>query len=114
MHPKKVVGNYLLGCLFLISFLDRKLKSYYLKKSVVNLTENARIKETIVTKERRMIMPFVHVELVEGRSAEQKAGLVKDVTAAVVKNTGASAESIHVIINEMKKGDYAVGGKLLG
>ena len=59
-------------------------------------------------------MPFVHVELVEGRTAEQKAGLVKDITEAVVKNTGAPAEKIHVIIEEMKKGDYAVGGKLLG
>lgn len=59
-------------------------------------------------------MPFVHVELVEGRTAEQKAGLVKDITEAVVKNTEVPADRVHVIIEEMKKTDYAVGGKLLG
>lgn len=59
-------------------------------------------------------MPFVHVELVEGRTAEQKAGLVKDITEAVVKNTGATEDRIHVIIEDMKKTNYAVGGKLLG
>lgn len=59
-------------------------------------------------------MPFVHVEIVEGRTLEQKAGLVKDITEAVVKNTGASKDRVHVIIQEMKKTDYALGGKLLG
>ena len=59
-------------------------------------------------------MPFVHVELVEGRTAEQKAGLVKDITEAVVKNTGATEDRVHVIIEDMKKSNYAVGGKLLG
>lgn len=59
-------------------------------------------------------MPFVHVELVEGRTAEQKAGLVKDITEAVVKNAGVPADRVHVIIEEMKKGNYAVDGKLLG
>lgn len=59
-------------------------------------------------------MPFIHIELVEGRTAEQKATLVKEVTDAVVKNTGASKESVHVILNEMKKSNYAKGGELLG
>ncbi|MFL2101082.1 2-hydroxymuconate tautomerase [Desemzia sp. FAM 23991] len=58
-------------------------------------------------------MPFVHVELVEGRTAEQKAGLVKDITEAIVKNAEVPADRVHVIIEEMKKTDYAVGGKLL-
>ncbi len=56
-------------------------------------------------------MPFVHVELVEGRSKEQLTAMMKDITEAVHKNTGASKEHIHVIINEMKKGTYAVNGE---
>ena len=48
-------------------------------------------------------MPFVHIELVEGRSQEQLENMMKDVTEAVHKNTGAPKEHIHVIINEMKK-----------
>lgn len=56
-------------------------------------------------------MPFVHIELVEGRSKEQLAAMMKDVTEAVHKNTGAPKDHIHVIINEMKKGTYAVNGE---
>ncbi|MFR2833268.1 2-hydroxymuconate tautomerase [Enterococcus sp.] len=55
-------------------------------------------------------MPFIHVELVEGRSQEQLTNMIKEITEAVHKNTGAPKEHIHVIINEMKKGQYAVNG----
>ena len=57
-------------------------------------------------------MPLIHIDLVEGRNDEQLRGLVKDVTAAVVKNTGAPAEQVHVVLNEMKKNNYAVAGVL--
>ena len=57
-------------------------------------------------------MPIVHIELLEGRTAEQKEALVKDVTEAIVKNTGAQIENVHIVISDMKKGDYAVGGKM--
>ena len=55
-------------------------------------------------------MPFIHVELVECRSQEQLTNMMKEITEAVHKNTGAPKEHIHVIINEMKKGQYAVNG----
>ena len=57
-------------------------------------------------------MPLVHIELIEGRSQEQLKNLVKDVTKAVVENTGAPAEHVHVVLNEMRKDRYAVGGVL--
>ena len=55
-------------------------------------------------------MPFIHVELVEGRSQEQLTNMMKEITEAVHKNTGAPKEHIHVIINEMKQGTYTVNG----
>ncbi|MBO6358842.1 4-oxalocrotonate tautomerase [Enterococcus casseliflavus] len=55
-------------------------------------------------------MPFIHVELVEGRSQEQLTNMMKEITEAVHKNIGAPKEHIHVIINEMKQGTYAVNG----
>lgn len=55
-------------------------------------------------------MPFIHVELVEGCSQEQLTNMMKEITEAVHKNTGAPKEHIHVIINEMKQGTYAVNG----
>ncbi len=57
-------------------------------------------------------MPLVHIELIEGRSQDQLKALVKDVTDAIVKDTGAPAEHVHVILNEMQKDRYAVGGVL--
>ena len=56
-------------------------------------------------------MPFVHIELVEGRSQEQLENMLKDVTEAVHKNTGSPTEHLHFIINEMKKGTYGVNGE---
>ncbi|MDT2756863.1 4-oxalocrotonate tautomerase [Enterococcus asini] len=56
-------------------------------------------------------MPFVHVELVEGRSEEALTKMMEEITEAVHRNTGAPKEHIHIIINEMKKGNYAVDGK---
>ena len=56
-------------------------------------------------------MPFVHIELIKGRSDEQITNLMKDVTEAVHKNTGAPKEHIHVIINELGKHSYGQGGE---
>jgi len=41
-------------------------------------------------------MPEVVVYLLEGRSLEQKRGLVKDITQAVVKNAGTTADQVTV------------------
>ena len=40
-------------------------------------------------------MPEVVVYILEGRTLEQKRGLVKDITAAVVKNAGTHGRSRH-------------------
>ncbi|KRN16406.1 hypothetical protein FD14_GL002732 [Secundilactobacillus similis DSM 23365 = JCM 2765] len=50
--------------------------------------------------------------MIAGRSQEQLKNLVKDVTDAVSKNTGAPAEHVHVILSEMATNRYSVGGVL--
>ena len=57
-------------------------------------------------------MPEVTIELAEGRSLEQKRGLVRDITEAVVKNCGVDREAVVVIIHENPKTDKAKGGVL--
>ena len=55
-------------------------------------------------------MPIINVKLLEGRSDEQLKDLVTEVTHAVEQTTGANKEAIHVVIEEMRKDYYAVGG----
>lgn len=62
--------------------------------------------------EEVMTMPLVHIDLIEGRSDEQLRGLVKDVTEAIAKNANVPAERIHIVLNEMKKDRYSVGGQM--
>jgi len=57
-------------------------------------------------------MPEVIIYLLEGRSLEQKRELVKDITAAVVKNIGAPAEAVTISLIETAKTAKAKGGVL--
>ena len=55
-------------------------------------------------------MPEIIVYAVEGRSAEVKKALMRDITDAVVKNFGAPAERVVVQIVESKKDSKSRGG----
>lgn len=57
-------------------------------------------------------MPEVTIKLVEGRSIEQKRGLVKDITEALVKNIGTKAENVTIDIIEYSRENKAKAGKL--
>ena len=54
-------------------------------------------------------MPEVVVYILEGRSLEQKRGLVKDITAAVVKNAGTTPEQVTISLVETAKNSKAKG-----
>lgn len=57
-------------------------------------------------------MPTIRVEMFEGRSPEQKRSLVKALTQAVVDSLGAKAESVDVILYDIKKSEWATAGEL--
>ena len=57
-------------------------------------------------------MPEVVVYILEGRTLEQKRGLVKDITAAVVKNAGVPIESVTISLVETAKTAKGKGGVL--
>lgn len=57
-------------------------------------------------------MPEVIVYAVAGRSIEQKRGLVKDISDAVVKNFGAPLDQVTVQIVECAPTDKGKGGVL--
>ena len=57
-------------------------------------------------------MPTVIVEADEGRTIEQKRGLVKDITDAVCKNFNVGPEAVTTLIHEQKKENRGKAGKL--
>lgn len=57
-------------------------------------------------------MPEVIVYAVEGRSHEQKQGLVRDITDACAKHLGAPREAVVVQIVECPPSSKAKGGVL--
>ena len=54
-------------------------------------------------------MPFVKIDLFEGRTEEQKIELAREVTEVVSK---APKEAIHVFINDMPEGTYYPHGEM--
>ncbi|NKE44999.1 4-oxalocrotonate tautomerase [Roseomonas frigidaquae] len=57
-------------------------------------------------------MPEIIIYAVAGRTTEQKRGLVKDMTEAMVKNFGVPAEAVTIQIVESDKDSKAKGGVL--
>jgi len=60
----------------------------------------------------RRIMPTYHVEMMEGRTIEQKKKLVAEITRVSVDILGGEANSVDVIITDIKRENWATGGKL--
>jgi 4-oxalocrotonate tautomerase len=56
-------------------------------------------------------MPIIHVHLIEGRTDEQKARLIRALTDAAHEAVGAPRESVRVLLIEMPKTHFGIGGK---
>ena len=56
-------------------------------------------------------MPEVTINLAAGRTHAQKTGLMLDLTAAAMKNTGVDADAVVVQINEAPLNNKMKGGK---
>ncbi len=58
-------------------------------------------------------MPYVTIVLKEGRSADQKREMVKAVTEAISKTTGAKPDAVHIVVHDEPAQNLAHGGVLL-
>lgn len=56
-------------------------------------------------------MPIIQVHMMEGRTDEQKEAVIREVTEAMVRAMGAPKESVRVLINEMPKQHFGIGGE---
>jgi len=57
-------------------------------------------------------MPVVTIAMFDGRTMEQKRELVKGVTEVVARVTGNPLDAVHVIIDEVKRENWSIGGVL--
>ncbi len=57
-------------------------------------------------------MPIVQIEILEGRTVEQKRAMVKEVTDAICKTLNAKPDAVRIIIRDMKFENYATAGVL--
>src|ERR1044072_2680845 len=56
-------------------------------------------------------MPEITVSMAFGRTDEQKAGMMRDITQALVKNLGVDADAVVIQINEAPLAHKMKGGK---
>ena len=57
-------------------------------------------------------MPTFHIELFEGRTIDQKRKLVEEITRVTSEVLGSAPESVDIIITDVKRENWATGGKL--
>lgn len=57
-------------------------------------------------------MPILQIELIKGRSVEQKRAMIEKVTEAVCETVNCPKEAVSIIIREMETENYAHGGVL--
>ena len=55
-------------------------------------------------------MAIVTIVILEGRDRETKENLIKRLSDAVIDTLDAKPEQVRVVIQEVRDGDYGVGG----
>ncbi|MEW6557272.1 MAG: 2-hydroxymuconate tautomerase [Elusimicrobiota bacterium] len=55
-------------------------------------------------------MPLVRIDLWSGRERETKEKLIKNVTSAVVDSIGCPPDAVQIVINEVEKENWGLGG----
>lgn len=56
-------------------------------------------------------MPIAQIQILEGRTAEQIETMIADVTQAIARNMNAPVESVRVLVAEVPKTHWGIGGK---
>ena len=57
-------------------------------------------------------MPIVTVDMIKGRTVDQKRKLAKDITDLLVSNLNVKPEVVSVVYNEYEKENWASAGTL--
>lgn len=58
-----------------------------------------------------MCLPFIQIQIIEGRPQEKINALLKNVTETVSETLEAPKENVRVIVTEVPKTHWGIGGK---
>jgi 4-oxalocrotonate tautomerase len=56
-------------------------------------------------------MPFIQISLIEGRTKEEKAALIKEVSEAAMRTVNSTPDNTRVVIYEVTADEWGVGGQ---
>lgn len=56
-------------------------------------------------------MPVAQINILEGRTDQQKERLIREVSEAISRSLDAPIETVRIIINEMPKQHFGIGGQ---
>ncbi len=56
-------------------------------------------------------MPIAQLHILVGRTDDQKEALIREVSEAISRTLDAPIQSVRVIINEMPKAHFGIGGE---
>ena len=56
-------------------------------------------------------MPIAQVQIMEGRSDEQKAAMIREVSEALARTLDAPLDRVRVLITELPKSHWGIGGE---
>lgn len=57
-------------------------------------------------------MPTYHIEMLEGRTLEQKKRLVQEITRVSVEVLGGNPDAVDILITDVKRENWSTGGVL--
>ncbi len=58
-------------------------------------------------------MPIVQIDMIKGRTVEQKKEMVKRVTEAISETVNCPKDAVSIIIRDMEYENYGSGGELV-
>ena len=58
-------------------------------------------------------MPIIHVEMLEGRTTDQKRTLAAELTEAFVRSCGGDAANVRVVMRDVPPENWAIGGTVV-
>lgn len=58
-------------------------------------------------------MPVIRIDMIEGRTVEQKRKIVQEITQTMVQVAGTKSEDVRIIIVDHPMGNLAAAGQLL-